>query len=944
MKDGVHMLRASTPSTFRVRIPGNLPNDFTLEFDLIPKNCCNPEDLAFEGTPNIRQDEASAYVLWHRDHQRVIGGVKDESYDKPMPPALSAVVPGAMTTVAASLEGTTLRMFTNGTPVYSLTRAFARGQVLRVFLGGQNARDHGRDEPVYLAKMRIGAGPPAAVAAGAPAPSALNQSSNPLPNAGSGGGTAGSTNALGTTIVQNVSVTLGANGPIVNWQHGTAPSIFTVQRWKADDPACCNNTSPASPPLTAPPWQDSPPLLSGTYTYRVTATSSDGSAMAGTNFVYTRGTTRGTIVGSGPSPGLTSPFTVTVTMGTNGPVVTWPTFTEATGYRASRSHIDDLNCCNTSTGLRTYGATPPWQDQPLPRSGTYLYQVVANTPNGQVIAETHFTFRMAGEGTEPTPVTAIVAVPPTGTIVAQQPDPLERSPVTSATSVTPVTGGTAAASTDFRVATPSPTSTKFGFATVSGAVGYRIRRSVAGSVNWVDVTTTPIPASVGGAAVSPFLYPDLVDSPLDHRQTYTYELQAVQPDGTYGTTLLNHTPPGPRDPAGFRATVTGPGQVLLEWEPVPLVKTFRVNGPGTGVGISVAGPASHLTLGKYTLTGLPVGSHTWTIASIYETGVLTAAAAWPTATIAVAAPDPAPRYRLVALGFRADQQSTDTDNARDGAGDEIYLSAIINQANLTGLPLPVVKNANLSMVVTRSHGSEAVSVPYGRIRSGTASAMGGIRTGDMVPATLDPAGPTPPLLANQFPILLWEGSLEGDAVTVVHLALWEDDVNPLVQAHWASLIFSEAGNLYQPQTDARYETAYVVDDRTYQSSAEIFERSNGIGNFSTPFVYKESAPTRYQNGSVLFQCTTILGILVRRPCEAHGVDRPIGLEGGSHPGYWFDRLLVLTKAGVEDALAVRGSTYAVVPGTFVMQLDDDVGTPTEATAKYRLYLRLERVP
>ena len=162
MKDGVHMLRAAEPSTFRVRLPEFLPNDFTLEFDLIPKNCCAPQDLSFEGTAEIRQDEVSAHVFWHRDYLQVVGGVKNEGYDKPMPAALSAVLPGQLTNIAVSLQGRTLRMFTNGQAIYTLDRAFARGRVLRVFLGGQKA---GRDDPVYLARMRIAAGPPSAVAA-----------------------------------------------------------------------------------------------------------------------------------------------------------------------------------------------------------------------------------------------------------------------------------------------------------------------------------------------------------------------------------------------------------------------------------------------------------------------------------------------------------------------------------------------------------------------------------------------------------------------------------------------------------------------------------------------------------------------------------------------------------------------------------------------------------
>ena len=42
-------------------------------------------------------------------------------------------------------------MFTNGVPLYTDDRVFARGRVLRVFLGGQNDSD----QAVYLARLRI---------------------------------------------------------------------------------------------------------------------------------------------------------------------------------------------------------------------------------------------------------------------------------------------------------------------------------------------------------------------------------------------------------------------------------------------------------------------------------------------------------------------------------------------------------------------------------------------------------------------------------------------------------------------------------------------------------------------------------------------------------------------------------------------------------------------
>ncbi|HSE53168.1 MAG TPA: hypothetical protein VLB00_13325, partial [Gemmatimonadales bacterium] len=60
LKNGVRMLKASAASAFLITLPQVLPQDFTVEFALVPKACCNPHDLSIEGTRTINQDIASA--------------------------------------------------------------------------------------------------------------------------------------------------------------------------------------------------------------------------------------------------------------------------------------------------------------------------------------------------------------------------------------------------------------------------------------------------------------------------------------------------------------------------------------------------------------------------------------------------------------------------------------------------------------------------------------------------------------------------------------------------------------------------------------------------------------------------------------------------------------------------------------------------------------------
>ena len=151
-KDGVRMLRASNVSEFLVTLPEFLPDSFTVELDLVPKKCCNPEDLALEGTRRINQGVASARIQWDSDGQLIIVG-GGEMYQSPMPEALSATLPGALTQVAVSFEGGTVKLYTNGRRLYTQSdRAFVRGRVLRVFLGGQDDKDYA----VHLARLRVG--------------------------------------------------------------------------------------------------------------------------------------------------------------------------------------------------------------------------------------------------------------------------------------------------------------------------------------------------------------------------------------------------------------------------------------------------------------------------------------------------------------------------------------------------------------------------------------------------------------------------------------------------------------------------------------------------------------------------------------------------------------------------------------------------------------------
>ena len=181
-RDGARMLKASTPTEFLVTLPEVLPADFTIEFDIVPKSCCNAEDLSFEGTATLSRSSGSARGLEPGRRECGRGG---PMYQATMPGDLRESLPGQLTQIVASFSGETVKLYTNGRRLYTLTeRRFARGRVIRVFLGGQ---DDG-DQAVYLARLRVTAGAATTIASGQAATGTLvtRESSGTIKTAGAG--------------------------------------------------------------------------------------------------------------------------------------------------------------------------------------------------------------------------------------------------------------------------------------------------------------------------------------------------------------------------------------------------------------------------------------------------------------------------------------------------------------------------------------------------------------------------------------------------------------------------------------------------------------------------------------------------------------------------------------------------------------------------------------
>ena len=645
-----------------------------------------------------------------------------------------------------------------------------------------------------------------------------------------------------------------------------------------------------------------------------------------------------------PPQNIPKTIPVTVTAGRNAPVVSWPAIVGANGYAVSRRKIDDASCCNNSSGA-TYGATSPWTDAQLPMFGTYVYRVVASTPSGQISGEAQFVF----SGT----VTGVVAdaPPTTGTITPMTPSTVTKGTTTDRNPQLNVATGPAPSNLSVD---GIPNLVQVLWNTVDGAVRYEVSYAPAGTTNW-SPPASPQPGLLGRQMV-------WVGSPPDLRMTYTYRVIAYQADGKMGEAKADYKTPT-FEPKNFTATPIAPGQVRLEWDDIraqwnSTVQmwgtlfgfhgdeiTYFLSGPGTGTGISVAGTTKSTSeRNTFTLTGVPAGPQTWNLTVSWDPGgILTPNTSWAKASATVAA-NPLPRYRLVALGFKAIQQSKDLDDARDGHGDEVYLTALVNRTQLTGDTLRVTGPSNVTIAMTRAHGDESVAVPYGRVKAGTATNSGGIRSGDVVPDFLDLTKPTGPLQQITFPLLLWQGQFSTpNDVVIAHVALWEGDDNPIAEAQWLAMMtqLTRSGYAVGPGWQTGPNAYGAGRTRKY-----IYQYTH------PPYDHWDQQPPG-QWGDLLNTCGPALNELSPFGlCQIDGVDRPLGATlNGSDPSRWYDHFIVLTSSIAEEVLTApqKASAYQLprlvaTPGTFRIELHDADNTGTGVAARYELYLRLERVP
>jgi hypothetical protein len=138
--------------------------------------------------------------------------------------------------------------------------------------------------------------------------------------------------------------------------------------------------------------------------------------------------------------------------------------------------------------------------------------------------------------------------------------------------------------------------------------------------------------------------------------------------------------------------------------------------------------------------------------------------------------------RVAINGFVCDRETIDHVLEMDGKGDEIYFT------------WSVAANGSRTANTSRTYGDRNGNP--GRIKAGSRSDQGGIRSGDVVPFRLGPMPGLPPGFPLQLPVPLpaWS-SKAADGFPIV---IWQGDVGPGDRVKIAPLIWEGDGSFANP--------------------------------------------------------------------------------------------------------------------------------------------------
>ena len=410
-------------------------------------------------------------------------------------------------------------------------------------------------------------------------------------------------------------------------------------------------------------------------------------------------------------------------------------------------------------------------------------------------------------------------------------------------------------------------------------------------------------------------------------------------------------------PANFGGAAIGGGKVQLVWNSVPGAVSYQVwyTTPTYSTPVSVnLQPVTDTTL---TTRQLNEGSVTLTVVANFGASPQDNGPWGPKSTpVTVTIPRYVGKYRVSILGFKVNNETFDNPVEVDGKRDEVYVAA--DAQEFDSLDAPV---GNAKSVRTFTYGD--VNSPawqnsqneFYRIKAGTASSLGGLKTGDGYPSGVDPwRRTTPNDYEKQLPLLVWEGQLIEDvtSVAIAPTIMESDDTpgTPLLGQFVTSFGRGIAPRIPVRaqirvgtellQYDVSKRSGIVISAKAGLYVGRILTLSKNIAvgvpvppALVTALAAMQAAQTAY---TPLFQ-TTIASALI----ASNTKDRPVGTEITSSGTTYFDPMLIsLTYRMAEEAIAGRGDNVQQ-PGIIALNYKDNF---PGGIGNYTLYVEVKRVP
>lgn len=307
----------------------------------------------------------------------------------------------------------------------------------------------------------------------------------------------------------------------------------------------------------------------------------------------------------------------------------------------------------------------------------------------------------------------------------------------------------------------------------------------------------------------------------------------------------------------------------------------------------------------------------------------------PRSTVVAPPPPPPPprpaaqaarsgRYRVTLNGISVYRETWDTALQTDGKGDEIFVIADAQEMNRQGSLAPIRRK-------TATYG-DMNGFPQ-RIKAGSRSDRGGIKTGDQIPYA-QPWARRTGIAIDRLPLLLWEGTLtDGQNTVLIAPTVWEEDKGDWVSGAYSSVTRS-AGDLLKTMDSVRrqmpHEQFFDSVNQAALSNAPLAAVTDVINTVSRSTANAVASVAQWTGKQVSW----LVGV---------SADRPIGQMLVNDQYVFVPQVLTLNYQTAERLLNQPPPVVQAgpkPPGVIEIRYRDD----DRLAGDYALWLQVERIP